>query len=148
MRLTFSLLTVAAITLAASSGGAQDASPSNADTNGDQAARSGDSDGAVDDQAGAPADARSDERGERWRYRYHRGRWWYWMPDNSWVYWTGDGWRRYDPTAIARRMPRRIYRSYSYEPSVTGRGYRAPATGGAGRGMPSYRADRKIRGSY
>lgn len=28
----------------------------------------------------------------QWRYRFHRGTWWYWAADNSWAYWNGDMW--------------------------------------------------------
>ena len=28
-----------------------------------------------------------------WHYRWHEGRWWYWMPENSnWMVWTGSTW--------------------------------------------------------
>lgn len=27
-----------------------------------------------------------------WRYRWHNGRWWYWMPNRSWVIWDGNQW--------------------------------------------------------
>lgn len=28
-----------------------------------------------------------------WHYRWHEGRWWYWMSENSkWMYWTGSAW--------------------------------------------------------
>lgn len=31
-----------------------------------------------------------------WRYRYHRGRWWYWLPSNSWAYYNGNRWVAYE----------------------------------------------------
>lgn len=27
-----------------------------------------------------------------WRFKYHQGRWWYWMPDKQWVYWSTNRW--------------------------------------------------------
>ncbi len=28
-----------------------------------------------------------------WHYRWHQGRWWYWMPESSkWMVWTGSTW--------------------------------------------------------
>jgi hypothetical protein len=28
-----------------------------------------------------------------WHYRWHEGRWWYWLPENSkWLVWTGSTW--------------------------------------------------------
>ncbi len=33
---------------------------------------------------------------EDWRYRFHNGQWWYWMPDNHWVYWHDNAWTRFD----------------------------------------------------
>src|SRR5712672_2254825 len=32
-----------------------------------------------------------------WRYRYHRGEWWYWMPANYWTYYRNGNWLTYDP---------------------------------------------------
>ena len=29
-----------------------------------------------------------------WRFKYHQGRWWYWMPDKQWVYWSTNRWLR------------------------------------------------------
>jgi len=31
----------------------------------------------------------------RWRYRFHRGTWWYWTAGNSWAHWNGDMWVPY-----------------------------------------------------
>lgn len=28
----------------------------------------------------------------RWRYVWHRGQWWYWMPDRTWRIWNGAYW--------------------------------------------------------
>jgi hypothetical protein len=29
---------------------------------------------------------------EDWRYRWHQGRWWYWLPSNEWVVWVDGQW--------------------------------------------------------
>ncbi|HEX5445056.1 MAG TPA: hypothetical protein VFW87_14555 [Pirellulales bacterium] len=31
----------------------------------------------------------------RWRYRFHRGTWWYWTAGNAWARWNGDMWVPY-----------------------------------------------------
>ncbi|HET6880390.1 MAG TPA: hypothetical protein VFI31_09560 [Pirellulales bacterium] len=31
----------------------------------------------------------------RWRYRFHRGRWWYWTPGGRWSYFNGRRWIPY-----------------------------------------------------
>ena len=31
-------------------------------------------------------------QGERWRYVYHEGRWWYYLPNEQWVIWSGARW--------------------------------------------------------
>ncbi len=36
--------------------------------------------------------------GERWRYRWHNGQWWYWLPNNRWVFWNGYSWLPYAGT--------------------------------------------------
>ena len=33
-----------------------------------------------------PAPAAAD-----WRYRWHEGRWWYWIPQNRWMWYSDDG---------------------------------------------------------
>jgi len=38
---------------------------------------------------------------EEWRYVFHRGQWWYWLPENRWVYWRGNRWNDYYPPAPA-----------------------------------------------
>lgn len=30
-----------------------------------------------------------------WRYRFHNGRWWYWMTNRQWSYWNGAEWAEY-----------------------------------------------------
>ncbi len=49
--------------------------------------------------APAPAAKRDDQT---WRYRWHDGRWWYWLPSERWVYWDGRGWIDYDRPAGRR----------------------------------------------
>jgi hypothetical protein len=37
-----------------------------------------------------PAPRKADD--QTWRYRWHDGRWWYWMPSEHWVYWEEGRW--------------------------------------------------------
>ena len=34
---------------------------------------------------------------ELWRYTFHNGEWWYWLPKARWVYWRDNRWNDYDP---------------------------------------------------
>jgi hypothetical protein len=34
---------------------------------------------------------------EAWRFKYHAGRWWYWLPTNSWAWHDGQRWIDYQP---------------------------------------------------
>ncbi|MCC7086975.1 MAG: hypothetical protein IT427_18400 [Pirellulales bacterium] len=58
----------------------------------------------------AHRDQRQDRANDRWRFRFHNGEWWYWMPGNFWVYYRGNHWNRYDaakfqsPTSFANRF--------------------------------------------
>jgi hypothetical protein len=42
-------------------------------------------------------------KSDAWRFKYHQGRWWYWLPSNSWVFYQNRQWIRYD----ADRLPSR-----------------------------------------
>lgn len=33
---------------------------------------------------------------DQWRYTFHNGEWWYWLPANRWVYWRDSRWNAYD----------------------------------------------------
>jgi hypothetical protein len=37
-----------------------------------------------------------------WRYRWHEGRWWYYLPNEQWVYWNGSAWTEVQaaPTSV------------------------------------------------
>jgi hypothetical protein len=65
------------------------------------AARSGaQADVGVEAAPGARVDVnvparRANPDGNRWRYRWHNGAWWYWTPANSWVIWRGGRWVPY-----------------------------------------------------
>jgi hypothetical protein len=37
-----------------------------------------------------PSPAKRDD--QSWRYRWHEGRWWYWLPSERWVYWEDGRW--------------------------------------------------------
>ncbi len=34
---------------------------------------------------------------QQWRFTFHNGEWWYWLPTNQWVYWRNNRWNDYDP---------------------------------------------------
>jgi hypothetical protein len=34
---------------------------------------------------------------DRWRYTFHNGEWWYWLPEARWVFWRDNRWNHYDP---------------------------------------------------
>ena len=36
-----------------------------------------------------------------WRYRWHRGMWWYYTPSDRWAFWEDDRWNSYDPDKFA-----------------------------------------------
>lgn len=36
-------------------------------------------------------------QGQRWRYRFYHGRWWYWLPSERWVIWNGEKWIDHQP---------------------------------------------------
>jgi hypothetical protein len=43
------------------------------------------------------ADQHATKTGDQWRYTFHNGEWWYWLPANRWVYWRGNRWNDYNP---------------------------------------------------
>lgn len=59
--------------------------------------------------------------GDAWRYKYHEGRWWYWMPSNSWAWYDGRQWiafekdRRSRVGAILVQRPSRGETSERYQ---------------------------------
>jgi hypothetical protein len=46
--------------------------------------------------------SKSDAGGETWRFRRHRGQWWYWLPSEKWVVWNGERWVDHVPQATTR----------------------------------------------
>jgi hypothetical protein len=34
---------------------------------------------------------------DQWRYTFHNGEWWYWLPASRWVYWRDNRWNDYNP---------------------------------------------------
>ena len=85
-------------------------------------------------------------RADRWRYKWHNGQWWYWLPSERWVIWVDDRWEDYLPPAPAAvttysyprqtyyRVPTQTYYSYPYRSSYRGYG---PSVGfyiGSGQG--------------
>jgi len=37
----------------------------------------------------------SEVPGDSWRYRWHGGTWWYWLPSERWVVWSNNQWTDY-----------------------------------------------------
>lgn len=52
-------------------------------------------DGGVASSASA-ATGNSPAQSGAWRYKYHNGRWWYWLPSNSWVFYQNQRWIPYN----------------------------------------------------
>ena len=50
---------------------------------------------------------------QRWRYKFHNGAWWYWLPSDRWVYWSDGAWVNYDPATHV--LPYRVYRYPVYD---------------------------------
>lgn len=46
--------------------------------------------------AGDVSNAPAGNRANRWRYRFHNGRWWYYGQAKQWSYWDGAVWRAYN----------------------------------------------------
>ncbi len=40
---------------------------------------------------------------QQWRFTFHNGEWWYWLPANRWVYWRDNRWNDYDPQTFTYR---------------------------------------------
>lgn len=53
------------------------------------------------------AEQKQAQNPEMWRYTFHNGQWWYWLPEARWVYWQNNRWNNYTPPAnrLAARVP-------------------------------------------
>jgi hypothetical protein len=49
----------------------------------------------------APQTSATTQNPDAWRYTFHNGGWWYWLPTNRWVYWRDNQWNNYDPKTYA-----------------------------------------------
>lgn len=52
-----------------------------------------------------------------WRYKYHNGRWWYWLPSNRWAVYDGDRWRLVKPGVDAPKGEKQPAATASAEPA-------------------------------
>lgn len=84
-------------------------------------------------------------------FRWHNGKWWYWMADRAgWLVWDGNQWQ------TPESMPRRAARSFSYQQddsfgsgSFRAGATRSPQKSGRITGSFGHRgAGSKITGSY
>ena len=88
-----------------------------------------------------------------WHYRWHEGRWWYWMPESSkWMVWSGSTWVPSEKAAtcgcmqtVSQTTPRSTSdanvgsESGAYEPTYSGgSGYDSGYSSGADSGYASY----------
>ena len=68
----------------------------------------------------------------RWRYRFHNGRWWFYDRGKQWSYWDGGAWRAYNRQIFApsfdSQVPPRGYDNNSYGYGRYGYGVRAPGS--------------------
>jgi hypothetical protein len=67
-------------------------------------------------QTAGPTEASG--KADDWRYRWHRGQWWYWLPSERWVIWSEGSWQPYVPGAETARRPSTTRRSYSQNQRV------------------------------
>ncbi len=52
---------------------------------------------AADKAADKTADKPQAQSQNQWRFTFHNGEWWYWLPENHWVYWRNNKWNDYNP---------------------------------------------------
>ncbi len=54
---------------------------------------------AAEQRAKQDQDQKQDQKQNQdpWRFTFHNGEWWYWLPANRWVYWRDNRWNDYDP---------------------------------------------------
>jgi hypothetical protein len=57
--------------------------------------------------------------GERWRYRFHNGTWWYWLPTKRWMVWSSGQWVDYVPTTVTYVPSQSYVPSYGYGSSYS-----------------------------
>ncbi|HVX11895.1 MAG TPA: hypothetical protein VHC22_11995 [Pirellulales bacterium] len=68
--------------------------------------------------------------GNRWRYRYYTGRWWYWLPENRWSYFDGVRWRTYHRAISREHVDPALLRPESIEGVLRPRNASTPRRGG------------------
>jgi hypothetical protein len=89
-----------------------------------------------------------------WHYRWHEGRWWYWIPENhKWMVWVGSLWIPYEqfasrPDMFGAGQPLRYSVGYgSYEAPNEGGAF-APAYAAPAYSAPAYSAPMYSGGGY
>lgn len=53
--------------------------------------------------------------GNRWRYTFHNGHWWYYRDGGRWAYWTGTKWLDFEPKSYGRWYVNRKMADYDAE---------------------------------
>jgi hypothetical protein len=78
-----------------------------------------------------------------WHYRWHEGRWWYWMPDSRWMVWTGATWVPYEkfsscPNTNYASQAKPKSSSYVNYETATESGSAQPVSSGTFNSQPTY----------
>jgi len=55
----------------------------------------------------------SQQKESQWRYVFHKGVWWYWLPTNRWVYWQDSQWKDYAPPVAANASSGAVVPGYA-----------------------------------
>jgi hypothetical protein len=74
--------------------------------------------GQVVAQQGTASGPQAAQQNDAWRYKYHEGQWWYWLPGERWVVWNGQSWAPY--RAASQQSVLRPQRSYGYNSGGSG----------------------------
>jgi hypothetical protein len=74
--------------------------------------------GQVVAQQGTASGPQASQQNDAWRFKYHAGQWWYWLPSERWVVWNGQSWTPY--SAASQPSVLRPQRSYGYNSGGSG----------------------------
>ena len=59
----------------------------------------------IPDEGGVSIFGGTEHRPDGWRYKYEKGEWWYWSPNNHWTYYDNGGWQDYSAGPATVEVP-------------------------------------------